>query len=132
MRESLSTCKASFTENWMQAVILSPEIWWLESGCGDNIEVSGNKIEKCHSIAINVVAELTHGIAFPAGAHKNIEISGNDISGCPAPQIAVGSTDKLVIRKNRIHSPGKPIGIGDAIKTEKCTNQTVEENLLIQ
>jgi hypothetical protein len=91
-----------FTENWMEAIKLAPEYYWLEAGCGDDILIEGNTITRCHDTAIRVSAQLASGRPLPAGAHRRITIAGNHLEDCPGPRIHVTSTDGLTVRNTTL------------------------------
>jgi hypothetical protein len=86
--------------SWMEAILVCPEYWWLESGSSNNVVIKNNIITDCRRSAITVTASGGTGAIAPAGAHRNITISGNKVIGSPLPSIKVTSTDKLVIVGN--------------------------------
>jgi hypothetical protein len=120
-----------FTENWMEAVILAPEFWWLEAGCGDDITVEGNTITRCHDTAIRVAAFLHSDRPLPAGAHKRITIKGNAIKDCPAPQIHVTSTDGLTVRGNTVAGGDAPAKPEKTLLLDSCTTFDVQKDFRI-
>jgi hypothetical protein len=109
-----------FTENWMSSVLLAPEYWWLEAGCGDNIEIAGNTILRCHDTAIRIAAELEQDKPLPPGAHTGIRITGNRIEDCPVPQIYVGSTDRIEVQGNQVRSHGLALDTANTVKAVNC------------
>jgi hypothetical protein len=119
------------TGNWMAAILVSPEYWWLESGSSNNVEVRGNTITDCRATAIRIEATggegLFTGKPAPAGAHNNIAVVGNSISGCPLPGIRVTSTDGLRIEGNTLRLP-PGAAAGDAIQLVNCAHVTQENN----
>jgi hypothetical protein len=117
-----------FTENWMEAVILAPELWWLEAGCGDDITIEGNTISCCHDTAIRVAAFLHSDRPLPAGAHNRITIKGNAIKDCPAPQIHVTSTDGLTVRGNTVAGGDAPAEPEKTLLLDSCTTFDVQKN----
>ena len=88
------------TGNWMSAVLVTPEWWWLESGSSNDVEISGNTITDCRDIAIKVEARAGNGQIAPAGAHNRITVAKNRITGSPLPNINVTSTRGLTISGN--------------------------------
>ncbi len=90
----------TLTENWGEAIKVAPEYWWLESGSSNNVEIRGNVIRNCRSLAIAVYSFGGPRNLAPAGAHGNITVAGNTITDCPLPNILVTSTKGLRIEKN--------------------------------
>jgi hypothetical protein len=84
----------------MNAVLVSPEYWWMESGSSNNVRIIDNTIRNVGSPAINVIARGGSGAIAPAGAHSGITITGNGIDDCTTPAIFVSSTDGLKIERN--------------------------------
>ena len=116
-----------FTENWMEAIVVSPEFWWLEGGCGDDVAIEGYIVTRCHGTAIRVSATLASERPLPAGAHRRITIADNRLDDCPAPLIRVTSTDGLIVRGNRMtvrHPAAKPV---DSIVLEHCADYDVQD-----
>ncbi|MEI6751979.1 MAG: right-handed parallel beta-helix repeat-containing protein [Paludibacter sp.] len=92
--------------NWMTSVLISPEAWWLESGCSDNIEVSNNIIlDNKQDKAIQITGEGFDGETAPAGLHNNINITNNEFTNCFSPVIYVASTKNGNITGNKITKP---------------------------
>jgi acetyl esterase/lipase len=120
-----------FTENWMEAVKLCPEFWWLEAGCGDDVIIEGNIITRCHDTAIRVSASLASDRPLPAGAHNRITIKGNAIKDCPAPQIHVTSTDGLTVSGNTVAGGDEPATSGKAILLDSCLRWDVQKDFRI-
>jgi hypothetical protein len=117
-----------FTENWMEAVKLAPEFWWLEAGCSDDVTIEGNIITRCHDTAIRVSAYLGSDRPLPAGAHNRIVIKGNAMEECPAPQIHVTSTDGLAVSGNTVADDTQPVKQGKAILLDSCVRYDVQES----
>ena len=90
----------TLTENWLEAIKVAPEYWWLESGSSNNVEIRDNVIRDCRSHAIAVYAFDGPGNLASIGAHNNITITGNTISNCSPPNILVTSTKGLKIADN--------------------------------
>lgn len=125
------------TENWMPAILVSPECWWLESGCSNNVEIRGNTVVGCRQQAISVRAQsgggLITGAPAYAGAHSNIAIVDNTIIDCPSPNIEVTSTKGLAIKNNVFHPVGglKPEQgptRWEPVSTVNCSEITQENN----
>ena len=87
---------------WMSAILVSPEYWWLESGCSRAVQISGNRIIACQGVPIRVEAPSATGAPAPAGAHEDITIMSNTIKDCPTPGILVTSTKGLRIADNKL------------------------------
>ena len=98
--------------SWMEAIKVSPEYWWLESGSSNDLVIRGNTIRACRGIGIAVYAHGGTGKVAPSGAHRNITIADNHVERRSAqPNIAVTSTRGLVLRNNQYHSyPDEPAG----------------------
>jgi hypothetical protein len=120
-----------FTENWMEAVLLAPEFWWLEAGCGDDITVEGNIIARCHGTAIRVAAFLHSDRPLPAGAHNRIMIKGNAIKDCPTPQIHVTSTDGLTVSGNTVAGGDEPATPEKTLLLDSCASFDVQKDFRI-
>jgi hypothetical protein len=79
------------------AILVAPEYWWLESGSSNNVEIRDNTIAACRVRPILVQAHggegLISGKPAPSGAHNNLTIAKNVISDSPLPNIEVTSTD---------------------------------------
>lgn len=112
--------------NWMTAILVSPEIWWLEAACSDNIKISGNIISD--NLSKNVIDINGNGFeeSTPrAGLHNNIVIENNKISNCFLPAIYVASTKNGSIVGNKIITPktsDKDNDKSDAIVIKNCEN----------
>jgi hypothetical protein len=116
-----------FTENWMEAVKLAPEFWWLEAGCGDDITVEGNTITRCHDTAIRVSAHLASDRPLPAGAHRRITIVDNHMADCPSPRIHVTSTEGLVVRGNTVVGGTAAEPGAKSLLLERCSTLDVQD-----
>lgn len=95
--------------NWLDAVLLAPEFYWLESGLSNNIVLQNNIIDNCHATAIDVNALNGNCQVLPSGAHANVKITGNIITRSRWPNIAVTSTAGLQITGNTLVA-GKDTG----------------------
>ncbi len=84
----------------MDAILVSPEYWWLEAGSSSNLKITGNTIDDCGGIPIHVASQAGNGQTAPAGAHRNIEITGNTIKNSPLPGILVTSTAEARVSGN--------------------------------
>ncbi len=124
------------TANWMEAIKVAPEYWWLESGSSDDVEITDNMISDCRTTGIAVYAEVGTGQPAPAGVHNRIVVTGNTLTDCPMPNIFVSSTKEVRIDRNTCISPQKPrrpeFGLDPAklqpVMTQNCTDATVVEN----
>ncbi len=77
-----------FVENWMSSILVTPETWWLESGCSDNVLIEGNKIIKNKKrYAIDVTGCGFSQKIAPVGLHNNIVIKDNQFVLSPSPMI---------------------------------------------
>lgn len=117
-----------FTENWMEAIKLSPEFYWLEAGCCDDVNIEGNIITRCHDTAIRVSAYLASDRPLPAGAHNRITIKGNAIKDCPTPQIHVTSTDGLTVSGNTIAGGVESITPEKTLLLDNCSTFDVQKD----
>jgi hypothetical protein len=85
----------------MSAIAIGPEFYWLEAGCPQNLEISGNIISDCmfdesmvssvQAGAITVACEAPNGLLAKAGAFDNISIHHNTITNCPKPCVFLNS-----------------------------------------
>lgn len=123
-----------FTDNWMEAIKLAPEYYWLEAGWGDDVVVEGNTITRCRDAAIRVAGDLGPDRPLPAGAHRRIAIVGNSLVDCPAPQIHVTATADLVVRGNAVRDGAGtdgPVAGGPPAKptllVERCARVDLQE-----
>ena len=107
-------------ESWMQGISISPEYWWLEAGCSNNLVIRGNTIRDVRATAINVDALAGNGKPAPSGAHHDIVIAGNKITGCPAPQIRATSTVGLRIENNQVLPFAGPEDKKPSVLTLNC------------
>lgn len=116
-----------FTENWMEAIKLAPEYYWLEAGCGDDLVIEGNTIARCHDTAIRVSASLASDRPLPAGAHRRITIADNHLVDCPSPRIHVTSTDGLVVRGNTVMGGTAAEPAAKSLLLECCSTLDVQD-----
>ncbi len=120
---------------------MAPEYWWLESGSSNNVEIRGNVIRNCRSLAIAVYSFGGPRNIAPAGAHNNITIVGNTITDCPLPNILVTSTKGLKVADNACEpsktlnlSPGKLRGFKldpanlESVMTVNCEDCNIENH----
>ena len=92
-------------ENWMSAVLVSPEAYWMESGCSDNLEISNNEIIRNKSTkAISIDGRSTSGLLAGPGLHNNINIVNNRFVDCPLPCVSVLVTKGGNIKNNSVES----------------------------
>jgi hypothetical protein len=113
-------------DNWGPAILITPEWWWLEAGCSDDVVVSGNKIAGCRDTAIHITAGGGNGKPAPAGAHNRIAVLDNTIQGGRFPSILVTSTDTGTIARNVIRSDAT----GDAIGLVNTKGIDVRDNTI--
>jgi len=86
--------------NWMSAILVAPEYWWLESGSSRNLLIKDNEILDCGGIGIAIESAGAKPGVPPCGTHDNISIKGNRIEGGPMPSILVTSTKRLKLEGN--------------------------------
>jgi hypothetical protein len=127
------------TENWMPAILVAAECWWLESGNADNVEIRGNIISGCHEQAILVCAHsgsgLINGKPALAGAHRHIVIADNSMTNCPFPNIEVTSLQGGKIENNVFClPPGAKLAHkspnSETITTVNCVGVTQNNNAI--
>lgn len=87
--------------NWGSAILVSPEVWWLEGGTSKNLIIADNTITDCKTISLCIRAQIGK-VTAPVGAHSDIVIRNNTISGGPAPAVLVTSVERLAFEGNRI------------------------------
>ena len=98
--------KNTMEGNWMSAILISPEVWWLESGCSDSLEVIANKIvDNGGKYAIRITGEGFKGGVPVAGFHKNINVTNNQLTNCYLPAIYIASTKNGSVLMNNIITP---------------------------
>ena len=99
-----------FAGNWGEAILVSPNFWWLESGSSENLLIQDNTITDPIGIPIGVYAFSPRGEPLPPGALRHITIRDNVIRDSPRPGIYVTSTTGLVLQGNTIEiDPGKQL-----------------------
>jgi len=109
-------------ENWMSAVLVSPEAYWMESGCSDNLEIRDNQIIKNKSTkAISIDAKSTTGQLAGPGLHNNINIVNNRFVDCPLPCVSLSATKGGVIKNNSIEQ-GVNLVNSKWLNLEKCSD----------
>ncbi|MGV8121657.1 MAG: right-handed parallel beta-helix repeat-containing protein [Candidatus Xenobiia bacterium LiM19] len=96
-------------DNRGPAILVTPEYFWLESGCSDRVTISGNTIQDCADTACAVTALSGSGKASPPGAHNNITIEKNSFTGCPLPNILITSCNQRVLRDNAFSRTGRAL-----------------------
>lgn len=93
------------------AIIIAPEINWMEAGLSRNLDISENYIETCmwrqnnkrsQCATISVVFETSDGSLAPAGGFTNIAIHRNTIKNCPQPCVFLNSIDGGYFYRNTI------------------------------
>ena len=95
------------THGWMAAVLVAPEFWWFESASSSDVVIRDNIIVGCRRPAVEIIAPGGNGKPLPSGAHRDIAITGNTFTHCAWPNIRVTSTDRLVVKGNRL-TPVEP------------------------
>ena len=113
--------------NWMHSILVSPEAYWLESGCSDNVVIKDNTISNNQSkqsilIDANCISRQTP----PVGIHNNISITNNLILNSPFPVIQSVSVNGLQIENNRVDST--PLIEKDHVELVNCENVTISKN----
>lgn len=89
--------------NWLQAILVSPEAFWLESGCSDNVEITENKISDNLSKECILIGATCMDRKTPkAGIHQNISLKNNELVNCPVPQIKCIAVKGLILENNSI------------------------------
>jgi hypothetical protein len=83
-----------------EAIKVSPEYWWMEAGCSDNLLIENNEIKACSGKGLAVYAHGGTGIPAPAGAHNNIRITGNSVKETRGADIWITSTRGLELSGN--------------------------------
>lgn len=77
-----------FEGNWISSILVTPETWWLESGCSDNVFIEGNRIiGNKRKYAINVSGSGYSQKPAPAGLHCGITVKNNEFENCLSPMI---------------------------------------------
>ena len=101
-------------ESRMSAIVVSPELQWMESGLSDNVRIENNYIENCsygeifdasYQISpITVVVATKNKTLGPAGCQTDIKILNNTITQSNYPLISISSTDSATIKDNNFLS----------------------------
>lgn len=134
--------------NHMGAIVLAPELSWMEGGFSRSVRIVNNRIRHCglnpsnwnttQAGAITVSAEGDNGFA-PAGGHLNIEISGNRIDSCLGVNIVASSITGLTItdnvmtqthRENRAHGQAVGVNPDAAVVIINCSDVTLDRNTI--
>lgn len=99
----------------MQAIKISPEYQWLESGCSRDVEIKNNTIMNSGREAIQV-----HAFGdYPA--HEHIQILGNTIRSDFDPPIYIGGVNGGVVSCNTIERmDGRKVDV--PVVLEHCEN----------
>lgn len=111
-----NTCRG----NWMTGILVSPEWFWLESGCSDDLVISGNTIIGCRQPAITIHALAGTGKPAPAGALNRITVSNNTITTDRLPAIELSSVKDGAVEGNvvRTTAGGEPIRLENTERVE--------------
>ena len=92
-----------FEGNWISSILVTPETWWLESGCSDNVVIEGNRIVgNKRKYAINVSGSGFSQKAAPAGLHCGITVKNNEFENCLSPTIRFQSVKDGELGENYI------------------------------
>lgn len=97
------------------AIIVSPELYWLEAGYTENLVIKNNRIRDCffhhnrwgdsQPAAISVIATTAKGDIMSAGTLRNIDVLDNTVSGSPFPALVMASVKGGTVRGNRFEPP---------------------------
>lgn len=114
--------------NRMHAVLVTPEAWWLESGCSDRVEISGNTvIDNGHARAICVTGSGFTGEVPPAGLHHEISVVGNKLTGCYLPAVYIASTQGGRVTGNVVTAPAiAGNGLSRPVVLVTCENMNTD------
>lgn len=135
-------------DNHMGAIVLAPELNWLEAGFSRSVQIRNNRIKRSGINAsmwstiqagvITVAAES--GSAFaPAGGHLDIEITGNRIDSSLGANILATSVTGLTIQDNvmvnthsepRDHGRNRGVDPEAAVVLINCENVTLNRNIV--
>lgn len=132
--------------NHMGAIVLAPELSWMEAGFSRSVQIINNRIKRCglgpsiwnstQSGIIAVSAAGDNGFA-PVGGHLNIKIAGNRIDSSLGANILATSTSGLVITDNvmtnthaerRDHGKGKGVNPEAVVVLINCTDVILDRN----
>ncbi len=133
-------------DNHMGAIVLTPELFWMEAGFSRSVQIRNNTIRRSglnptHWMSsqagiIAVSVEAPNGFG-PPGGHLDIEISGNRIEDSLGAQILATSISGLTIRDNviiRTHTESRDHGAGRGVNPQagvviiNCDNVTLARN----
>lgn len=111
----------TLTGNWLQSILVSPEAFWLESGCSDNVEIRNNTIVDNQSKeCILIDATCMNKKTPPVGIHENITITGNKIENCLSPAIKCVSVKGLILENNTYNN--QPLDAKENIRLLNCNS----------
>ena len=132
----------------MGAIVLTPELDWMEAGFSRSVKILNNSIRRSgvnpsiwstiQAGVITVAAEGDSGFA-PAGGHWNIEITGNRIDSSLGANILATSVTKLTIQDNvmvnthselRNHGRNRGINPEAAVVLINCEDVSLNRNLV--
>ena len=126
--------------NHMSAIVLAPELYWMEAGFSRSVQIVNNRINHCglspslwNSTQSGIIAVSAEGDSefAPTGGHLNIKIAGNRIDSSLGANILVTSTSGLVITDNvmtnthtesRNHGKGKGVNPEAAVVLINCSD----------
>lgn len=93
-------------------IIVAPEVYWMEAGCSNNLDISNNTIKNClyaatntgisNAGAISLIAINGNNLISPVGVFDNISVYNNTIEGCPRPCVVLTSAKNLAFYDNNI------------------------------
>lgn len=132
----------------MGAIVLSPEFYWMEAGCPNNVEICYNRIKGCmygqsnsgnfQAGALSVVALAPNGNNYaPNGCVNSISIHDDTIIGCPRPTVVLSSINGIKMYNNLIsgdltikRSNGSSLGVKNNVDlwTKNISNLTTGMN----
>ncbi len=105
--------------NWLHSILVSPEAFWLESGCSDNVVIRNNRISNNKSKAsIMIDATCMSKQIPPIGIHKNISLKNNSIINSALPLIQCVSVQGLSLENNMADSI--PLNEKEDVKLVNC------------
>lgn len=132
--------------NHMGAIVMAPELYWMESGFSRSVRIINNKISHCGlnpnnngttQAGVITISAAGNSDFTPAGGHRDIEISGNRIDNSLGTNILAASISGLNITNNVLvntHSEIRTHGISRGVDPYagvviiNCSDVTLDNN----
>ena len=90
----------TLTGNWMHAILVAPEYWWLEAGSSCDVSIRGNIIKDCRADRDRGSGPGRPRRCRSGRRHRDITIAENTVIDSPMPIIEITSTVNASITRN--------------------------------